>query len=345
MSKDDDPQTAEERKQQKRLDRQLKKLDRITDSVELAELLSEAMDLERSSEDLIRIVEAGADVNYREESDDYTFLMEAARHGDLRLVKVLVDAGADTDELNWLNETALAVAASWCHREVFDYLLPLTDKEYHELAFESLPEEGVTAENRRFVIEFVEAAGEGNLETVQRLLESGIDVNVREPERKFTALTAACASGHLAIVRRLIEAGADLNKIGADDCTPLMWASDATVCFTLIDAGADTNLVAKAGTALMMQANRGNIEVMERLLKDAGDINAMDDDGYTALSYAVSGNQPEAVRLLLDAGADVLKTDRMGRCFYRKFRRPDYCFRGTPEEKQELLKMLEEAAR
>ena len=46
-------------------------------------------------------------------------------------------------------------------------------------------------------------------------------------------------------------------------------------------------------------------EKIEAEINDETDINALDDDGYTLLSYAVMSNKPDNVRKILELGADV----------------------------------------
>lgn len=70
------------------------------------------------------LIKANANLNLRKERG--TPLMIAARKGDLNLVKLLVEAGADVDIIS--DESpfmgALGLAATSGHKEVFDYLFP-----------------------------------------------------------------------------------------------------------------------------------------------------------------------------------------------------------------------------
>lgn len=47
-------------------------------------------------------------------------------------------------------------------------------------------------------------------------------------------------------------------------------------------------------TPLMMAAIEGKVSEVKRLLKEGVDINAINEDGQTALIYAVAGDVPEA---------------------------------------------------
>lgn len=76
------------------------------------------------------LLSAGADVNIDME-DNYRSVMEAAYYGHLEIVKTLVEAGAEVD--TWSQSvTALSLAALKGHREVYDYLYPLTSEEIRQ---------------------------------------------------------------------------------------------------------------------------------------------------------------------------------------------------------------------
>lgn len=57
-------------------------------------------------------------------------------------------------------------------------------------------------------------------------------------------------------------------------------------------------------TALMIAAQKGNIEAIDLLLKAKPDINATNSKGKSALSCAVEASQLQAVQRLLDNGAN-----------------------------------------
>lgn len=59
--------------------------------------------------------------------------------------------------------------------------------------------------------------------------------------------------------------------------------------------------------------NGGNIEVVKGLLKAGANVNAVCDDGKTALIYATGNACPDIVELLVEAGADVTIKDTQGK--------------------------------
>lgn len=64
----------------------------------------------------------GADVNYQSQYDGYTSLHWASRKGDIVLVKTLLQNGANPKTLNRENQSALDLAESNNHDDVYDYL-------------------------------------------------------------------------------------------------------------------------------------------------------------------------------------------------------------------------------
>ena len=66
-------------------------------------------------------------------------------------------------------------------------------------------------------------------------------------------------------------------------------------------------------TPLQSAADRGDVDTLKKLLADpVNRVDLPDADGRTALLHAVLAQQPAAVRLLLDAGADPGRGDRAG---------------------------------
>lgn len=74
--------------------------------------------------------------------------------------------------------------------------------------------------------EIFEAAREGDLKSLEALLDGGTDVDA-EDEQGWTALSWAAGQGHADLVRLLLERGADPIHAGRDQRTPLMIARAA----------------------------------------------------------------------------------------------------------------------
>jgi cytohesin len=101
------------------------------------------------------------------------------------------------------------------------------------------------------------AAEDGNIIAVKRLLAAGVNVNAVTYSSE-TPLHFAAIHGYKEVAELLIEKGADVNAKGVGGRTPLHWA-----------------------------ANRGHREVAELLIAKGAEVNAMDVLlGWTPLDYA-----------------------------------------------------------
>lgn len=90
-----------------------------------------------------------------------------------------------------------------------------------------------------------EAALEGDLEAVRRLMEAGANLNEREPLGGSSPLITAATFGRTEVAKALIAAGADVDQQNNDGSTALLTA--ALFCRTeivaaLLDAGADKSI-------------------------------------------------------------------------------------------------------
>jgi ankyrin repeat protein len=125
-----------------------------------------------------------------------------------------------------------------------------------------------------------------------------------------TPLHYAVRNQDLTAVRKLLA-----EKIPADaqnryGVTPLVLAVESgnvEIVNALIAAGANVNHALPEGeTVLMTAARTGNVGVLQALLRRDARVEARDGFyGETALIWAAASNQPNAVRTLLDSGADI----------------------------------------
>src|SRR5579863_5701757 len=76
---------------------------------------------------------------------------------------------------------------------------------------------------------------------------------------------------------------------------------------TLLKAGADANAFQQEGqTVLMTAAKAGNADAVKALLDHGAEVNAKESwRGQTALMWATAENHPAVVQVLVDHGADV----------------------------------------
>lgn len=173
------------------------------------------------------------------------------------------------------------------------------------------------------------AAGKGNLDLVQRMLDT--EPNVSAPVL-YQSLRAAAASGNLALVRLLIGHGANVTGSPADpnDLQTVLVAAVGSgkpdVVREILRHHPDVNARSyngKAALALYLQGGHQQDvqEVVSALLANGASVSQTDDQGRTPLFDACS--TPSAVKQLVAAGADVNARDRNGEtplmnCSFRK---------------------------
>ena len=158
------------------------------------------------------------------------------------------------------------------------------------------------------------AAEAGQCESIRLLLDSGINVDLRDTFGR-TPLHCASDQRHVLAMELLLDMGADPN---ARDNTGVMLIHDAVqvgderimrrlLRDVRVDISATTN---RESTALHYAAIGGHANVVRMLLDVGVEIDARDDSGRTALHLAAAWGRQDVVRLLLEAGASVnAKTD------------------------------------
>ncbi|MDD9901292.1 MAG: ankyrin repeat domain-containing protein [Alphaproteobacteria bacterium] len=152
------------------------------------------------------------------------------------------------------------------------------------------------------------AAKSGNAAAIDRLCKNGTNPDVRD-KTQMTPLMWAVHEGQEDAVTALLDKGADVNAQCGDGWTPLYYAAvrgHRDVFFMLLDNGADVNIRdANNQTLLMhMSAASGYIWEQQRLIEEGVDVNAIDNEGNTALIKAAVTYQVANIELLVRAGAD-----------------------------------------
>ena len=142
------------------------------------------------------------------------------------------------------------------------------------------------------------------------------------------ALLAACARGDLSKVERLVDSGVNVNSSDYSEMTALHYAAmhardDVIKC--LISRGAEVNTVDMKGGSSAMHwvvnnsvPKYGSIEGSLTALTKAGcNVNATDFNFATPLHIAAQKGNRDGVQIFLRLGADSDKTDITGRnCFH-----------------------------
>ncbi|XP_076420288.1 ankyrin repeat and SAM domain-containing protein 6 isoform X2 [Peromyscus maniculatus bairdii] len=177
------------------------------------------------------LMEWGADPNHTARTVGWSPLMLAALLGKLSVAQQLVEKGANPDHLSVLEKTAFEVALDRKHRDLADYLDPLTtvrpktDEEksrpdiFHALKmgnFQLVKEiadedpNHVNLVNGDGATPLMLAAVTGQLPLVQLLVEKHADMDKQDSVHGWTALMQATYHGNKEIVKYLLNQGADV---------------------------------------------------------------------------------------------------------------------------------------
>ena len=234
-----------------------------------------------------------------------TPLLLAAGSGHLEVVKLLVERGADVNAADDHGGTAVAAAAQGGHQEIVRYL----SGRGAALASE--------ADGNALIV----AAQAGKIDTVRMLLDKGMDVDARNKQGRTALMEVAHASayppakdGLVETARLLLDRGADVNARMDDRQTALTLACfapfpshpiSAGLVRALVEHGANVNPVDESpfGMPLHNAAKVNNVEVVKLLLDAGADVLAEDSPmlGHTALEIAEQNKATEAAEVLREA--------------------------------------------
>lgn len=157
------------------------------------------------------------------------------------------------------------------------------------------------------------AAYYGDVESINRLVEMGADLETQDNAGRTPLHVAAFASRGNA-VRALVLAGANLNALendAYDILTIAAVANDLELLDLAISLGANTGNITSRydGTALIAAAHLGHHRVVKSLILGGAPLDHINNLGWTALMEAVvlgdgGKDHIETVRLLVSSGAD-----------------------------------------
>jgi ankyrin repeat protein len=161
--------------------------------------------------------------------------------------------------------------------------------------------------------EIVQWLRAGNLAAARARLERDPKLlNARGPGGA-TPFMFATLYADMATFIALLDHGADINAHDDEGATPLMWAiSDVAKARTLVERGADVNARSAHGrTPLMIAAGQSGTGPLVRLLLDKGaKVDATSSSLFgstTALTDAAYSGNEDAFKMLVEAGADLIK--------------------------------------
>jgi ankyrin repeat protein len=164
------------------------------------------------------------------------------------------------------------------------------------------------------VVDIFACAYLGKATDADILLKQNPDLARATTRNGMTALHYAAQAGHFDVADVLIRYHSDVNALDHRGGSALMeashggpWKSEPAeeIIQLLLDHNAQVNL--------FQAAAMGRTGLIEAILdRDGGLIDSLDDRGRTALFHAARNNRFAAVKLLVERGADVNRSDAVG---------------------------------
>ncbi|CAI9107949.1 OLC1v1007445C1 [Oldenlandia corymbosa var. corymbosa] len=240
------------------------------------------------------MIDAGADVNYRDPETKQSAMTLSVESGNIDAVQALIQAGY---ELDCSVDLFLHDAAAM---ERLD-LLEILCLGYPDLDLDLVDSKGRTALHM--------AAIQGNLSMIRFLVSSGSDPDVVDC-RGWTPLHYATEEGHVQVVEYLLNHSISAKyTISRDGKT----AYD----IALEEGHSQLYNMLYLGDVLHSAARRGDIESIQACLAESGgvanvDLNSRDQNGWTPLHRAAFKGKIECVKMLVSHGAQLDIVDEIG---------------------------------
>lgn len=259
-----------------------------------------------------------------------TPLIHAARSGNRDLVKFLLANGADVGAADRSGFTALMYAINEGHESIFRLLLR------HKAS--------IHAKNIHGHTPLILAAFHGRRIIAEVLLERGAKIDEKDNLGR-TPLMCAAVGNHPAVVAKLLEAGANHEEKDAQGLTALDLAGvkeheevasvfadmvyktdriffaregDENIEVSLSSSAEKERIIgerqsrktaAQLNSQFIAAAKKGDLQKCLELIPVC-DINARDDEGWTALMHAALKKHNDVVALLLEKRADASCKDK-----------------------------------
>lgn len=227
----------------------------------------------------------------------FSAFFSAANSGNIRILQMLHEHGADINEVDDEGITALTIAVKQS-ADCVEYLIKHganLNAKYNDMDL------------------FEVAVGSNQLETLKVLLQLGVKKKER-PQKLKSLLMFSCICGFVDIIKYFIELGASIHDSVFDedlqqDCTPLIYAAkngNEEAITLLLEYGADVSTL-----NINYSSAAGMLDRVKYLVEEEkADVNEVDEkDGKTPLMRAVKNEKINVIKYLIKQGANINVTD------------------------------------
>jgi ankyrin repeat protein len=258
--------------------------------------------------------------------------IEMATEGNLAEVNRAIEIGIEIDELGSKGHTALMVAAYYGHRSIVNTLLA-GGADPNLLSDDNGLGAGMTAlmlaagsffaSNRQQIAKLLIAggadvnqrgaggktaifyaalAGSGYLDCVETLIAGGANLDLQD-DRGHTVLTSVATAENYAMLNLLMQAGASTD--GLESVQLIQAAATGNIDRVRSLLGTNINLDLDRGAAIGNAAAAGHTQIVALLIQAGANVNLTDKLGFSPIASAAYSGYSEIVNLLIEAGADI----------------------------------------
>ena len=223
---------------------------------------------------------------------------DAAKAGNVEVVKQLLAAGADANEDAGFGMPPLQNAAAFGHKEVVELLIANgADVNIRNLM-------NLTALDQANILDFTD--------TIALLRKHGGKTGGELWAEE--SILGAAGIGDIELVKKHLSDGVDVMQRDDMKATSLHHSATSEVAALLIKNGANVNAKDIGGqTPLHEAVNTGILKVAELLITKGADVNAKDESEDTPLHKATRKNNHEMIELLISKGAAINPKDGFGK--------------------------------
>lgn len=275
--------------------------------------------------------------------DGRSYLMWAGSTGNLEIMKLLLNKGADTKVVgshgfNWLTFTINAghentdiydlmidngVNLKETNRTGANAILLLAPHSKDGKIIEYFQKKGLdihTTDKHGNNVLFYAAKG-GNINLMKNYIAKGFDYNTINVEGENIVLFASQggrrSSNPLEVYQYFDSLNLNMNLTNHNGENALhniaSNTKDVKIVDFFIEKGADINQIDKEGYTPFLNAAKGNNSlILQKLAPLTQNINQQNDEGFTAITYAIQRGNLEAFQFLKEKGANVNVVDVSG---------------------------------